>query len=141
MAMKCLEQITGDTLPALYKKHLFDPLGCEGIDGVDAAAGTFSTAIDLARVGQMIANRGTYGDKRFFSQETFERMIPKKLTPVLGADTEVEWGIGLVYMVRDGLSNQTVGHGSASSSTFRVDLENDLVITMGRPQRGENYGQ
>ena len=59
----------------------------------------------------------------------------------MDADTEVEWGIGLVYMVRDGLSNQTVGHGSASSSTFRVDLENDLVITMGRPQRGENYGQ
>ena len=141
MAMKCLEQITGDTLPALYKKHLFDPLGCEGIESVDAAAATHSNAIDLARVGQMLANRGAYGDKRFFREETFERMLPKKLTPVLGEETEVEWGIGLVHMVHDGLSKQTIGHGSASSSTFRVDLENDLVITMVRPQRGSNYGK
>ncbi len=141
MAMKCLEQITGDTLPALYKKHLFDPLGCEGIESVDAAAATHSNAIDLARVGQMLANRGAYGDKRFFSEETFERMLPKKLTSVLGNETEVEWGIGLVHMVHDGLSKQTIGHGSASSSTFRVDLETDLVITMVRPQRGSNYGK
>ncbi|MFT4639422.1 MAG: CubicO group peptidase (beta-lactamase class C family) [Verrucomicrobiales bacterium] len=141
MAMKCLEQITGETLPALYKKHLFDPLGCEGIESVDAAAGTHSNAIDLARVGQMLANRGAYGDKRFFSEETFERMLPKKLTPVLGPGTDVVWGIGLVPMIHDGLSTQTIGHGSASSSTLRVDLENNLVITMVRPQRGENFGK
>ncbi len=136
---KILEQMTGLTLPELYKKYLFDPLGCESIESIDASAMTWSNAHDLARIGQLLANRGSYGNQRFFSEETFEQMIPQKLDKLLGSDTKVTWGIGLTWFGGSGLSNRTIGHGSASSCTLRVDLENDLVITMTRATAGRNF--
>ncbi|MHC4165430.1 MAG: hypothetical protein ACYSWQ_00560 [Planctomycetota bacterium] len=131
--------MTGLTLPELYKKFLFDPLGCESIESIDASAMTWSDARDLARIGQLLANSGSYGNKRFFSEETFEKMLPRKLDQLLGPDTNVTWGIGLTWFRGNGLSNRTVGHGSASSCTLRVDLENDLVITMTRATAGRNF--
>jgi CubicO group peptidase (beta-lactamase class C family) len=139
IGLKALEQITGLTLPELYKKYLFDPLGCDSIESIDGSAMTWSHAHDLARVGQMLANRGAYGNKRFFSEATFETMLPRKLDKLLGPDTDVTWGIGLTWFDEGGLSNKTIGHGSASSCTLRVDLENDLVITMTRATAGENF--
>jgi CubicO group peptidase (beta-lactamase class C family) len=136
---KILEQMTGLTLPELYKKYLFDPLGCESIESIDASAMTWSNAYDLARIGQLLANRGSYDNKRFFSEETFEKMIPQKLDKLLGPDTKVTWGIGLTWFKGNGLSDRTIGHGSASSCTLRVDLENDLVITMTRATAGKNF--
>jgi CubicO group peptidase (beta-lactamase class C family) len=136
---KILEQITGMTLPHLYKKYLFGPLGCTSIESIDASAMTWSNAYDLARIGQMLANRGAYGNQCFFSEETFEQMIPQKLDKLLGSDTKVTWGIGLTWFRGNGLSDRTIGHGSASSCTLRVDLENDLVITMTRPTAGKNF--
>jgi hypothetical protein len=87
----------------------------------------------------MLCNRGAYGDRRFFSEETFTQMLPRRLTPVLGDATDVERGIGLVRYEIDGFSNQVIGHGSATSSTFRIDLENKVVITMTRNARGRNF--
>ena len=141
VGLKALEQITGRTLPELYKKHLFDPLGCESVESIDGSAMTWSHARDLARVGQMLANRGAYGDKRFFSEQTFDAMLPCKLDKVLGPETDVTWGIGLTWFDEGGLSDKTIGHGSASSCTLRVDLKNDLVITMTRATAGENFGK
>jgi CubicO group peptidase (beta-lactamase class C family) len=136
---KILEQMTGLTLPELYKKYLFDPLGCESIESIDASAMTWSNAHDLARIGQLLANRGSYGNQRFFTEETFEQMIPQKLDQLLGPDTKVTWGVGLTWFRGNGLSDRTIGHGSASSCTLRVDLENDLVITMTRATAGKNF--
>jgi CubicO group peptidase (beta-lactamase class C family) len=136
---KILEQMTGLTLPELYKKYLFDALGCESIESIDASAMTWSNAHDLARIGQLLANRGSYGNQRFFSEETFEQMLPQKLDQLLGSDTKVTWGIGLTWFRGNGLSNRTIGHGSASSCTLRVDLKNDLVITMTRATAGRNF--
>lgn len=139
IGLKALEQVTGLTLPHLYQKYLFGPLGCESIESIDGSAMTWSNAYDLARVGQMLANRGAYGNLRFFSEETFEQMLPRKLDKLLGPDTKVTWGIGLTWFRGSGLSQRTIGHGSASSCTLRVDLENDLVITMTRLTAGENF--
>ena len=141
IGLKALEQITGLTLPELYKKYLFDPLGCESIESIDGSALTWSHAHDLCRIGQMLANRGAYGNKRFFREETFDLMLPRKLEKVLGSETDVTWGIGLTLFDEGGLSKQTIGHGSASACTLRVDLENDLVITMTRATAGENFGK
>ena len=43
----------------------------------------------------MLANHGAYGNLRFFSEDTFEQMLPRKLDNLLGPDTNVTWGIGL----------------------------------------------
>ena len=139
IGLKVLEQLTGLTLPELYKKLLFDPLGCESIESIDGSAMTWSNARDLARVGQMLANHGAYGNLRFFSDETFEQMVPRKLHDLLGDDTDVVWGVGLTWFREGGLSDRTIGHGSASSCTLRVDLERDLVITMTRLTAGKNF--
>lgn len=140
IGLKALEQLTGLALPRLYQKYLFDPLGCESIESIDGSAMTWSNAYDLARVGQMLANHGAYGNLRFFSEETFQQMLPQKLDKLLGPDTDVTWGIGLTWFRRNGLSQRTIGHGSASSCTLRVDLEKDLVITMTRQTAGKNFG-
>jgi hypothetical protein len=66
-------------------------------------------------------------------------MLPQKLDKLLGPDTEVTWAIGLTWFRGNGLSQHTIGHGSASSCTLRVDLENDLVITMTRATAGRNF--
>ena len=49
------------------------------------------------------------------------------------------WGVGLTWFREGGLSDRTIGHGSASSCTLRVDLERDLVITMTRLTAGKNF--
>ena len=139
IGLKALEQLTGLTLPHLYQKYLFGPLGCESIESIDGSAMTWSNAYDLARVGQMLANHGAYGNLRFFSEETFQQMLPRKLDKLLGPDTKITWGIGLTPYSGNGLSDRTIGHGSASSCTLRVDLEKDLVITMTRQTAGENF--
>ena len=138
--MKALEQLTGQTLPQLYQNYLFGPLGCESIESIDGSALTWSNAYDLARVGQLLSNHGAYGNLRFFSEETFEQMLPRKLEKLLGPDTNVTWGIGLTWFRGQGLSHRTIGHGSASSCTLRVDLEKELVITMTRATAGKNFG-
>jgi CubicO group peptidase (beta-lactamase class C family) len=137
------EQIGDYTFDVTFydRKYLFDPLGCESIESVDASAMTWSNAYDLACIGQLLANRGSYGNRRFFSEETFEKMLPRKLDHLLGPDTEVTWGTGLTWFRGNGLSDRTIGHGSASSCTLRVDLENDLVITMTRATAGSNFGK
>ena len=141
IGLKALEQVTGLALPNLYQMYLFGPLGCESIESIDGSAMTWSNAYDLAKVGQMLANHGAYGKLRFFSEETFEQMLPRKLDKLLGDDTKVTWGIGLTWFGGNGLSKRTIGHGSASSCTLRVDLENDLVITMTRQTAGKNFGK
>ena len=66
-------------------------------------------------------------------------MLPQKLDKLLCPDTDVTWGIGLTWFKGNGLSQRTIGHGSYSSCTLRVDLENDLVITMTRQTAGKNF--
>ena len=68
-------------------------------------------------------------------------MLPQKLDSLLGPNTDITWGIGLTQFNEGGLSSETIGHGSASSCTLRVDLQNDLVITMTRSRAGENFEQ
>ena len=84
-------------------------------------------------------NRGAYGDLRFFSEETFGKMLPQRLTPVLGRYTKQERGIGTIWYEGNGLGKGTFAHGAASGATLRIDPEHDLVIVMTRDARGKNF--
>jgi len=138
---KIMESVSGEALPQFFKRHLWGPLGCEHTDAVDGSARTMSTSLDIARFGQMLLNRGAYGDMRFFSEATFEKMLPVKLAPYVHFDTDVEWGIGPVWMSDPGLSKRTLGHGAASAATLRIDLDNDLIIVMTRNTGGPQYAK
>ncbi len=139
LAGKVLESVSGETVPGFIKQHLLDPLGCSGT----AVSGTSwdgeSTPLDLARIGQMLLNGGAYGDFRFFEDEAFQEMLPRGLSSFVPG-TYRQYGLGTMPYPTEGLGAGTFGHDSGSSTIFRVDPENDLVIVVMRWQSGPNYG-
>ncbi len=140
LGVKILEQITGLTYPEFARRHLLEPLGCKNTDALNASYDTYSNAIDMARIGQMLLNRGAYGSYRFFSEETFEAMLLQSLASLLGPDTDEQRGIGLLWY--DGnppLSERTITHGAASRAVLYIDLENNLIISMTRNDGGLNF--
>ena len=143
LGSKILEQVTGEALPQLYKKHLLDPLGCTNTEISNSSWNARSTAMDLARIGQLLLNRGAYGDKRYFSETTYAKMLPQRLTKLLDPRTTMEWGIGLIWWNKwfpsDGLSPHAVTHGAGSSTRLIVDPEHDLVLSMTRNSDGANF--
>lgn len=52
--------------------YVHDP-GAAMFGGVEGHAGLFSTAQDVATIFQVLLNKGTYGGKRYFKQETVEK--------------------------------------------------------------------
>lgn len=138
---KVIEMVSGEAIPQFYKKHLLDPLGCTNTRVTDTSGGSFSIPLDIAKIGQMLLNKGKYGNMRFFSEETFAKMLPSKLTDVLGPEAKIEWGIGVTWFNDKGLGNGTFGHGAASSATLRIDPVNDLVIVMTRNTAGKDFNK
>ena len=140
LASKVMEQVTGETLPQIYKTHLVDPLGCADTQAAASYGDALSTALDLAKLGQMLANGGAYGNVRFFSRETFEKlMLPRSLKGLTDGKVDRTWGIGCYWQDRNIFSDRTIGHGSATRCIIRIDLANNLVVAMTRSKPGENY--
>lgn len=132
---KVMENITGEAIPALFLKHLLEPLGCVNTDVVATHGDAMSVPLDMAKFGQMLLNKGSYGDLQFMRPETFELMLPQKLTKTLGPSATKSFGIGL-----DGQPDtRKFGHGAASAATFSVDAQDDLVVVMTRNKIGKNY--
>ena len=92
---KVIEAVTGEAVPLAFQKHLLDPLGCPDTDVLGTHADAQSVPLDIAKFGQMLLNGGAYGNQRFFKEETMEKMLPQKLTMVLGPDTAKSFGVGL----------------------------------------------
>jgi CubicO group peptidase (beta-lactamase class C family) len=136
---KIVEMVSGEALPTFYQRHLLDPLGMTNTQVQDGGAATRSVPMDMAKLGQMLLNKGAYGDTRFFSEETFAKMLPKRLTETLGEETKAVWGIGITPMPAEGLSDKTFGHGAASAAIFRIDPEQDLVLVQCRDTGGAGY--
>ena len=141
VAGKVIEMLSGEALPKFFKHHLLDPLGCTNTSVTTMSWDTRSIPMDIAKIGQMLLNKGKYGNMQFFSEETFAKMLPKRLDDILGPDTKIEWGIGVTWYDGEGLGKGTFGHGAASSATLRIDPVNDLVIVMTRNSAGKNFGK
>ena len=139
LATKILEGISGESLPNFYRSHLLVPLGCDNTDVSGAAGDATSVPLDIAKIGQMLLNKGAYGNMRFMKPETFKQMLPQRLTKVLGPDTDQVYGVGTIFFTDEGLGKGTFAHGAASSATTRIDPENDLVIVMTRNAIGKNF--
>jgi len=101
-------------------------------------------------VGQMLLNQGGYGDLRFFSEETYEVLLPVDLAYYYPEVKGEQWGIGITPMnrwlkdedtgeKRNILSDHVIGHGSATSSILNVDLEHKIVISQSRMDGGKLY--
>jgi len=154
LAGKVMESVSGKSIFRLMHENFFTPLGVSKTTIDDLATATTSSAEDIARMGQLLLNKGSYGGRYFFSPETFDQLLPKQLStyyPEL--DDSIEWGIGLTWMRakdpnarKDGapedktlLSQNTIGHGAASSAILRVDLDNEIVVSQVRNTAGPKY--
>ena len=139
LGCKILEGVSGESLPNFFRKHLLGPLGCMNTDVGSASHDAMSVPLDMARICQMLLNKGAYGKWRFMHGRTFEQMLPRKLTRVLGPDTDKVYGIGTSFFRDKGLGEGTFAHGAASSATTRIDPVHDLVISMTRNTAGRNF--
>jgi CubicO group peptidase (beta-lactamase class C family) len=141
LAGKALELLTGRTVFELLHENIQAPLAAEDTLQVDLGFGSAFRPLFLARLGQMLLNGGAYGDRRFFSAATLAELLPRPQQPYnpgLAADSP-EWGVGIEWMHDIFESGQqpvaggrVYGHGSASTSVFRVDPERELVVVVGR---------
>ena len=149
---KVMETVSGKSIVRLMHENFFEPLGLANTTIDNLATSARCSAEDTARIGQLLLNRGTYGDRVFFSPETFEKMLPRQLGEFY-PEVDMEWGVGLVWMREshpdmgtDGipagatlLSENTIGHGSATSAILRVDLDNEIVVAQVRSTAGPKY--
>lgn len=145
LAAKAMEIKTGKCAAKIYEEHLFAPLGLQDIIMGNASSDGEFTAMELAVIGQWLANRGSYGDDQFISPETFEELRPK----TTGEPTVAgEHGLGLhkIRHRRQGpsknpaesnallFSENTFGHGSFSGCILVIDPDQQLVIVQVRKQ-------
>ena len=159
LAGKVMEVVSGKSIFRLFHEYLYEPLGMENTyHDWDLAISVYSTAYDLAILAQMILNGGSYDGKTYFSKETFEKILPKDLKHFYPNLTYFnDWdrgrpvGIGTViqeWKVKDEqtgediymLSKNVIGHGSATSSQFRIDLDNNIIITQTRRKGKSRFG-
>lgn len=140
LAAKVIERISGETVPHLFDRMLLAPVGMNRSTVDNSYGGLYAPALDLARFGQMLLNRGCYGTSRFLSEHAWQAMLP---APLRTADSLPGrgWGIGVAPMVRDGLSDATFGHSAASGAIFLVDPVRELVIVVGRDEIGPDEKQ
>ena len=136
LAGKIIERIAGKAVPYLFQEYIFSPLGMSTAYSDNTYGGLYCSSIDLAKFGQMLLNKGTYNGYKLFSQQTFEKMLPKKL--VIG---DRSWGIGTSTMEGNGLSDKAFGHGAASGTVFIIDPKNDLIIISARNKPGKSHDE
>jgi CubicO group peptidase (beta-lactamase class C family) len=156
LTAKAMELMTGRSWRRLYQEGLFDPLGIGDVPMSDASAGAEFTARELAALAQLIANRGSYGDRELFSRETFAKLLPEKLSQRYPGVTDPESeGIGMHWMrpLRAGAQPSStrpedllfgpnvVAHGSLSASMFYIDLDHDLIIVQVRRNAGARFNE
>lgn len=152
---RVMEAVAGRSIFRVIHENLINPLGLSNsIIEEDLAFSFQSTAGDLARIGQLLLNQGSYGEYEFFSPEVFEQILPKNLSQYYPG---MDWdqGIGITWMMithpdagKNGvpddktiLSDRIIGHGSATSTVLQVDLDNDIVIAQTRRQGGAHYDE
>ncbi len=131
---KMMERISGRAIPYLYQENIFQPLGMKSANSDNTYGGLYCSAIDLARLGQMLLNKGTYNGFTLFSAESFSKMLPIQIP-----NANRKWGVGTSAMGGNGLSDETFGHGAASGSIFRVDPKNELIIVVGKNKEGNSH--
>ncbi|MHC4478200.1 MAG: penicillin-binding transpeptidase domain-containing protein [Planctomycetota bacterium] len=163
LAGKVMEILSGKSIFRLMEENLFVPLGIRNTTMDDMAGMTTSSVEDIARIGQLLLNKGSYGNLEFFSPQTFEKLLPQPLNkfyPDIDLNSvfpndRKEYSIGLYWMRqphpeagKNGvpadktiLSKNVIGHGAGSGAILRVDLDNDLVIAQIRNQTGKAYNK
>ncbi len=96
--------------------------------GISGHAGLFSTANDLAKVGQMLLQEGNYGGTTFYKPETVRSFTTKQFSDSrrgLGWDKPVpsDWSSPTSFLA----SSRTFGHTGFTGTCMWIDPEFNLV--------------
>jgi len=149
---KVMEIVTGKSISRLFYEHFYEPLGIRTFYLEDLGGDARLNAEELGRVAQLLLNRGAYGDRQFFSPQTFELLKPQPLSHFYpGVDHQ--YGIGLCWRnvepwmveqfavdkTKPILGKNVIGHDGASGSILRADFDNDLVLTQARDNPAADY--
>ena len=95
---KAMEIWSGKTARRLLVEDLFRPLGLSDIPMNQMGMGARPTVWELAVLGQLLANGGSYGNVELFGRETFEKMLPRsyaEMYPGVDVHGEEPYGLGL----------------------------------------------
>ncbi len=108
----------------LLRGNVHDPSAAM-LGGISGNAGLFSDAYDLAVLGQMWLNGGSYGGMRFISESTV-----KKFT---GFQEDSHRGLGFdkphkKAIIGKGAATQSYGHTGFTGTCIWVDPENEIVF-------------
>lgn len=124
LGAKIIEAFSGEAFPLFARRHLLDPLGMTHTRVTLSADAALTTSSEYARLGQMLLNRGAYGNQRFLSVESCAKMLPIDGWGARG-------GIGLTWLQQSGLPRKTAfGHNAGNSSFFCVEPALDLVVVI-----------
>jgi CubicO group peptidase (beta-lactamase class C family) len=136
LAGKIIERLTCRAVPYLFHDYIFSPLEMKSAYSDNTYGGLYCTASDLVHLGQFLLNKGIYNGYRFFSEQSFNEMLPKKL-PVGNRS----WGIGTSPEKGHGLSELAFGHSAASGTVFCIDPKSDLIIISARNKPGKMHDE
>ncbi|WP_168164538.1 serine hydrolase domain-containing protein [Pirellula sp. SH-Sr6A] len=140
---KAMEIKTGKCAARIYYDHLFAPFGMQNVIMGNASSDGEFTAMELAILGQWLANQGSYGDRQFIDPKTFAQMLP---SPSGEEAVAGDHGLGL-HRIRHRrvdadpkskgqgsllFSENAFGHGSFSGCILVVDPDQQLVIVQAR---------
>lgn len=138
LAGKVMERLSGRAVPYLFEVCLFQPFGMSHAFADNTYGSLYATSLDLAKLAQMLLQRGSYGEYVFFAPENFEKFLPNDLSRI-NPKLEKRWGVGTAPLSGHGLSEQTFGHEAASGAIFRIDPMHELIIVSARDRTGPNY--
>ena len=76
LAGKVMEAVSGKSVFRLFHEYLYEPLGMKNTYHTwDLGYSVHSTAYDLSLLAQMVLNKGSYGGKQYFSENTYEKIL------------------------------------------------------------------
>nr|WP_246206750.1 serine hydrolase domain-containing protein [Virgibacillus ihumii] len=100
------------------------------LGGVAGHAGVFSTAKDLAILGQMILNDGRYAGERILQPETVELLVQNQIPEFPGNEHGLGWEIAQGWYM-DALSGvSTIGHTGFTGTSIVIDQNNETIAIL-----------
>ncbi len=111
--------------------HVHD-MGAAMLGGISGHAGLFSNTYEMAVLGQMLLNGGTYGGERILSQETikyFTTRHPRSTRRGIGFDMK-ELNLSKKMNMSKEASPNTYGHLGFTGTCIWVDPDSEMVFVI-----------
>ncbi|MEU6643303.1 serine hydrolase [Saccharomonospora sp. NPDC046836] len=101
------------------------------LGGVAGHAGVFSTARDLAVLGQALLNGGTYAGRRILTEDSVRAMLTNRTTDFPGDDHGLGFELNQIWYMGGLTSLVTAGHTGYTGTSFVVDpLSRSVAILL-----------